>query len=176
MCIPWRTLRCLSGRECFATTTSTPYRGLINPRNRHERPFLTSLKALSAQRRTTSTPSTCYSQEHAQHQYNSAVPAKRYMPAGRSVPGLPEQLPRRVPAGSGLLCKWAATSVDRAFKTHRPADPAYHRPRNVSHDPAKHPRRCLPCKRPLRPRYQQVNKLAIRPAAADFVNHGSRRQ
>ena len=49
------------------------------------------------------------------------------------------------------ICKRAATRVERVPKAHRHADPADHRPGNVSDDPVKHPLRYLPRKRPLRP-------------------------
>ena len=59
MCIPRRTLSCSSKKKSSATTTSTPLCGSMNPLYRHERPFSTSSAALSAQRRTMRTLSTC---------------------------------------------------------------------------------------------------------------------
>ena len=76
-----------------------------------------------------------------------------------------------VPSGPGVLCERAATRIERTPKAHRQADPSAHRPDNLLDDPAKHSRRNLPRKRPLRPRKQQVNWLALRPAAADLVHH-----
>ena len=63
----------------------------------------------------------------------------------------------------------------RTFNKHRLANPADYRPRVVSADPAKHPRRHLQRKRSLRPR-QQVDGLAFRPAATQFVDNGNGRQ
>ena len=66
----------------------------------------------------------------------------------------------------------SALQLERAPKAHRQADPVDHLPGNVSDDPANHPRRNLTRKRPLRPRLQQVYKLALQPAKADRVHHG----
>ena len=82
---------------------------------------------------------------------HNALPPERHMPASRRVPSFSEQLPGRVPARPGLIFECAATRVERATQTHSQADPADHRPGDISHDPAEHSRRHLPRKRPLRP-------------------------
>ena len=64
---------------------------------------------------------------HAQHvgklplpesqRIHNVLPSERHLPAGRRVSGLPGQLPGRVPARPGLLCKCFATLVERAPQT-----------------------------------------------------------
>ena len=98
------------------------------------------------------------------------------MPASRRVQGVPEQLPGRVPAGPGLLRERVATRVERAPQTHRQTNSIDHRPGNVSYDLVELSWRYLPLKRPLRTRQYQVDGLALRPAAANFIHHGGGRQ
>ena len=65
--------------------------------------------------------------------------------------------------------------MERTFQTHLKADLADYRPGDVSDDLAEHLRRHLLRERPVCPREQQVNKLALRPAASSFVYHGNKR-
>ena len=105
-----------------------------------------------------------------------ALPHERRGTTRGRVPKLPRDLlSLSIPAGSCLLRLGSAARLELNVQNVGSQARAHLGFRDVSHDPAEHPRWYLPRERPLCPCEQQVHGLALRPDKAQLVHPVHRR-